>query len=155
MQAYLQEYWSSAQLGNGKFGGLTMPREATHASYLGMIGELPDQDMPSLFGLPDNIERSVQRANSAGVLRALQQVRRLGELAGAARMSHASERAIGGAAAAAAAATATATTTFAAAAAAAAAIPVAAVQHFRCGRCHVSPLLLRALIQWTSPLRAL
>lgn len=33
-----------------------------------MIAQLPEQDSPSVFGLPTNIDRSVQRFNSGNVI---------------------------------------------------------------------------------------
>jgi dynein heavy chain 2 len=35
------------------------------------MSQLPDTDAPFMFGLPDNIERSVQRSSSAVVIRQL------------------------------------------------------------------------------------
>ena len=32
--------------------------------YLQFISQLPDQDSPQMFGIPPNIDRSVQRFNS-------------------------------------------------------------------------------------------
>jgi dynein heavy chain 2 len=36
--------------------------------FNGTISKVPESDTPALFGLPANIDRSVQRFNSAGVI---------------------------------------------------------------------------------------
>ena len=42
-----------------------------YGEYLSIIDSLPDQDAPELFGLPQNIQRSVQRAQSKHVIKQL------------------------------------------------------------------------------------
>ena len=41
-----------------------------------MIERLPEDDTPTYFGLPDNIERSAQRSNSLKVIQQLKTVMR-------------------------------------------------------------------------------
>jgi len=43
---------------------IVAPSTKTHAEFTKLINELPDVDLPALFGLPPNIERVVQQANS-------------------------------------------------------------------------------------------
>ena len=51
--------------------GMRLPGSNNHHDYMALIHSLPDYDNPALFGLPENIERSLQRANSASVIAAL------------------------------------------------------------------------------------
>ncbi len=58
------------QMGKGNpmlFGGLELPNSNQHDAYMGLIQRLSDTDSPNVFSLPDNIERSVQRATSTHV----------------------------------------------------------------------------------------
>ena len=48
-----------------------MPSTPDFDSYKKVITQLPDGDVPYLFCLPDNIERSLQRTTSASVIRQL------------------------------------------------------------------------------------
>ena len=50
---------------------LSMPRNVTAASFAEVVARLPDSDPPLTFGLPANIDRSLQRTSSAGVIRLL------------------------------------------------------------------------------------
>jgi dynein heavy chain 2 len=50
---------------------LRMPSNPDYKSFRKMIGQLPDIDAPYVFCLPDNIERSLQRTNSAQLIRQL------------------------------------------------------------------------------------
>jgi len=53
------------------FGDIAVPASNSHADYLAVIAKLPNIDTPGLFSLPDNIERSVQRATSTQVITSL------------------------------------------------------------------------------------
>ena len=44
--------------------------------YQDLISQLPDDDSPAYFGLPDNIERSAQRSNSLRVISQLKTLMR-------------------------------------------------------------------------------
>ena len=74
-KAYLARFFGASTVqGDGRRGGVfdfALPDGASHRDYRGVIDALPDSDAPSLFGLPDNIERSVQRASSALVVAGL------------------------------------------------------------------------------------
>jgi dynein heavy chain 2 len=48
-----------------------MPKIADYESFRRIINKLPDTDVPSVFCLPDNIERSLQRVTSTGVIKQL------------------------------------------------------------------------------------
>lgn len=50
---------------------LRMPLNPDFESFKKTINQLPDIDPPYIFGLPDNIERSLQRATSSSVIRQL------------------------------------------------------------------------------------
>lgn len=51
-----------------------MPQSSNVRDYVGIINKVPDFDAPSLFGLPANIDRSVQRFNSNAVINQLKQL---------------------------------------------------------------------------------
>jgi dynein heavy chain 2 len=72
-QTYLSRYFSSDTLmGKAELcKGVYLPRSNKHAEYTALIANLADTDPPSIFGLPDNIERSVQRVNSAALIDSL------------------------------------------------------------------------------------
>lgn len=53
---------------------IPVPQSANVRDYVGVINKVPEFDAPSLFGLPANIDRSVQRFNSAAVLAQLKQL---------------------------------------------------------------------------------
>ena len=50
---------------------LRMPLNPDFDSFKKTISQLPDNDPPYIFGLPDNIERSLQRATSSAVIKQL------------------------------------------------------------------------------------
>ena len=73
LNVYLRQYFNPDVLrgGHGKLAdrGFSMPAPTTaKASYVSLIDGLPEEDIPSFFGLPMNVERSVQRAQSALVV---------------------------------------------------------------------------------------
>lgn len=47
---------------------LTVPQSGQVKDYSLMMQKIPDTDQPALFGLPANIDRSVQRFNSTFVI---------------------------------------------------------------------------------------
>jgi hypothetical protein len=49
------------------FGGQDLPSSNRHEHYKELIDRLSDADSPTIFSLPENIERSVQRATSSKV----------------------------------------------------------------------------------------
>jgi dynein heavy chain 2 len=67
LRAYLYQFFTS-----DVFQGITklsniiqVPKSDALREYQAIVGKLPDQDSPLFFGLPSNIDRSVQRFNSA------------------------------------------------------------------------------------------
>jgi len=88
LRAYLRSSFNAKVLpGAGRvgqrLGPFEMPSEAEFRAFVDVANALPDDDKPSLFGLPANIDRSRQRAASATVVG---QLRALGRAtAGAAR----------------------------------------------------------------------
>ncbi len=54
--------------------GVSMPNSRQYRDYLELINKLPEQDIPEIFGLPNNIDRSVQRYNSANVINSLKEL---------------------------------------------------------------------------------
>lgn len=55
-------------------GMIPVPQSANVRDYVGVINKVPEFDAPSLFGLPANIDRSVQRFNSTAVVASLKQL---------------------------------------------------------------------------------
>lgn len=53
---------------------LTVPQSGQIKDYNLEMQKVPDVDQPSLFGLPANIDRSVQRFNSTFVINQLKQL---------------------------------------------------------------------------------
>ena len=67
LKAYLRKIFNQDVFdGRGDLmRGLSIPRPCAYDDALAAVAALPDGDAPALFGLPDNIERSVQRTQSA------------------------------------------------------------------------------------------
>ncbi|KAK6637824.1 hypothetical protein RUM44_008246 [Polyplax serrata] len=64
--SYLREFFNESALNRGLFGpNLSLPSSECYSEYLQMIHQLNDFDKPSLFGLPENIERSWQKMKSS------------------------------------------------------------------------------------------
>ncbi|CAN0042899.1 unnamed protein product [Ascophyllum nodosum] len=83
LETYLRRYFNSDVIGGAGNGGkistgITIPGTDKLQDYVDAVQKLPDADHPSVFGLPDNIERSVQRTASSLVVTGL---RRLGAAA--------------------------------------------------------------------------
>ncbi|CAM9367763.1 unnamed protein product [Discosporangium mesarthrocarpum] len=83
LTAYLQAMFNSdvvgSVVGGADRGGqlsrfLTVPGTNRYSDYIHAVQQLPDMDHPSVFGLPDNIERSVQRAGSSSVIAGLRRL---------------------------------------------------------------------------------
>jgi len=66
LKTYLKQFFNNDIFqGSKKLSNiLTVPRTSTIKDYIQYISQLPDQDNPLMFGLPSNIDRSVQRFNS-------------------------------------------------------------------------------------------
>jgi dynein heavy chain 2 len=69
LKAYLARYFTNDVLTGKKEllperSDMRLPQTNVHADYQSLIEKLPDNDLPNFFGLPDNIERSVQRTAS-------------------------------------------------------------------------------------------
>ena len=50
---------------------LLMPSHPQYDAFMRVINQLEDVDAPFIFNLPDNIEKSLQRTNSATLIRQL------------------------------------------------------------------------------------
>lgn len=70
LRVNLGEYFSADLLAGQRalLRGVKLPQSARHEDYVALIDHLPDSDTPAVFGLPDNIERSMQRTLSADVI---------------------------------------------------------------------------------------
>lgn len=78
LEAYLQQVFSPETLGVSGHrvralpgSKVAIPTSQHRQDYLQAIASLPDEDSPALFGLPANINRSLQASNSAAVVGAL------------------------------------------------------------------------------------
>lgn len=54
--------------------GRALPASTAKQDFTSLIEGLPEADDPALFGLPANIERSIQQANSTRVIGQLRQM---------------------------------------------------------------------------------
>ena len=70
LRAYLEQYYSPEVLSQGKKVSnlFNVPQSKSLKDYLMLINKLQDVDNPSIFGLPMNIDRSVQRFNTSLVI---------------------------------------------------------------------------------------
>lgn len=70
LRCNLTEYFSQELLSGQKslMRGVKLPQSSQHADYLDVIDRFPDLDAPAMFGLPDNIRRSMQRSLSGQVI---------------------------------------------------------------------------------------
>jgi dynein heavy chain 2 len=77
LKTYLDKYFCDKMVGNGggKSGslmkGVSVPQSTNIGDYMDAIMKIPEVDSPGVFSLPDNIERSVQRARSGVVIEQL------------------------------------------------------------------------------------
>ena len=70
LRAYIEAVFKDATLkGQEPLSGvIPVPQSGSVRDYVGMINKVPEFDAPGLFGLPANIDRSVQRFNSTAVV---------------------------------------------------------------------------------------
>ena len=64
----------------GRLGGITIPTSIHLPDYVQAIKNLPDVDQPDLFGLPANVDKTVQQQLAEEVLSQLQRLERAGKL---------------------------------------------------------------------------
>ncbi|CAK8696967.1 unnamed protein product [Clavelina lepadiformis] len=84
MTSYLRQYFDSALLsgsssrsrGKRLVANITLPQSTNIKDYQDLIEQLPEDDAPTYFGLPANIERSAQRVNSQKVISQLKTLMR-------------------------------------------------------------------------------
>ena len=71
MRAYLRKYFNLLTLNaEGHVGfGTVLPRNQKELTAF--LAKMPEIDDPSIFGLPRNIDKAVQRAATESVLRSL------------------------------------------------------------------------------------
>jgi dynein heavy chain 2 len=75
LQAYLKKYFSEETFNSGALASnIRLPSTKSYKDYSKIIDSLADVDSPKLFGLPLNINRSVQRFNSSTVIKQLKQL---------------------------------------------------------------------------------
>jgi len=74
ISSYLENFFNSSVLGGQNRSkkllgpGIDLPSTTNYQEYVEMVYKLPEDDKPSYFGLPANIERSHQRNVSSQVL---------------------------------------------------------------------------------------
>ena len=73
LKTYLDKYFNDKMVGGGEglMKGVKVPTSNQIGDYLDAINKIPEVDAPMVFSLPDNIERSVQRARSTVVIEQL------------------------------------------------------------------------------------
>uniref|UniRef100_H2ZF03 Cytoplasmic dynein 2 heavy chain 1 n=1 Tax=Ciona savignyi TaxID=51511 RepID=H2ZF03_CIOSA len=83
LTSYLTQYFdsdllsaSSRSRGKRLVANVTLPQSTNIKDYIDVIEKLPEDDLPSYFGLPANIERSAQRVNSQRVISQLKTLMR-------------------------------------------------------------------------------
>ncbi len=78
LRSYLEASFnqSVASGGGGLVGFDSLPSEPDVRKYLDLVGRMPEEDKPSTFGLPANIERSHQRGSSAATIAQLRTLAR-------------------------------------------------------------------------------
>ncbi|GFR12638.1 cytoplasmic dynein 2 heavy chain 1 [Trichonephila clavata] len=85
LSSYLKEFFNSkvvSSSGRNLLGGkLSVPSSVDYKEHLQAIRSLPDTDSPSLFGLPENIERSAQCNSSRKMIDQLKRLLRPIEIA--------------------------------------------------------------------------
>jgi len=64
LKTYVSQFFSDDSLFNNYFMGMDLPSSSSIQDYLSVVQSLPDLDSPADFGLPENIERSLQRNQS-------------------------------------------------------------------------------------------
>jgi dynein heavy chain 2 len=80
LRTYLGQLFSAETFTRREiWSGVSIPANGRYSDYLALIKSLPETDSPSLFGLPENIDRSVQRFNSARVIKQLKQLSAVSE----------------------------------------------------------------------------
>ena len=55
-------------------GSIQVPSTSEIKDIIALVSRLPDIDSPEIFGLPSNIDRSVQRFNSQKIIQSLKQL---------------------------------------------------------------------------------
>jgi len=70
LRAYIENVFKDSTLrGQDPLSNMIpVPQSGNIRDYVGMINKVPEYDTPALFGLPTNIDRSVQRFNSTAVI---------------------------------------------------------------------------------------
>lgn len=58
---------------------IDLPKNSDYKEYVALINRLPAVDAPALFGLPPNIDRSLQRTNSIRIINQLKIMATLGD----------------------------------------------------------------------------
>ncbi|XP_063840903.1 LOW QUALITY PROTEIN: cytoplasmic dynein 2 heavy chain 1-like [Scylla paramamosain] len=87
LSAYLQIFFNNEMVGGRRptatqlIKNFTLPTTVNYQDYATLIKSLPEEDDPSYFGLPSNIERSWQRIVSSQVISQLKVLMRSPELA--------------------------------------------------------------------------
>jgi dynein heavy chain 2 len=74
LRAYLVLFFSNDVIGKEPkrfINKMKLPQTGDHKLFIDLINQLGDQDTPSLFFLPANIDRTVQRINSGKVISSL------------------------------------------------------------------------------------
>lgn len=70
LRSYMKEVFLDTTLkGQAALSNMVNTPQTTDVrSFVNLISQLPEADQPAMFGLPSNIDRSVQRFNSTQVI---------------------------------------------------------------------------------------
>ncbi|KAI8908484.1 dynein heavy chain and region D6 of dynein motor-domain-containing protein [Gorgonomyces haynaldii] len=85
LNRYLTKFFSDDVLAGDKVPSrklskyVTLPKTSEHQAYLEIIKQIPDEDVVGLFGLPANIDRTLQKISSSKIVN---QLLRLGQATG-------------------------------------------------------------------------
>ena len=76
LRAYLEQYYNEEIFVQNKkvANFISLPDSRSIRDFLGLINKLPENDSPALFGLPINIDRSVQRFNTNMVIEGMKRL---------------------------------------------------------------------------------
>lgn len=75
VRAYLEQFYNDGIFQGKKVSNfLSVPQSKSIKDFLALIAKIPDTDSPNLFGLPFNIDRSVQRFNTGIVIEGMKKL---------------------------------------------------------------------------------
>ena len=85
--SYLEEFFNQDVIAGqarsrSALGPIDLPITTSYDAYVDLVNKLPEDDKPSMFGLPENIMQSYQRTRSSLTITQLRLLMRSIELSG-------------------------------------------------------------------------